>query len=62
MIAAARRHGALAGKVCGAGGGGCVTLVIDPDARERVEGAVVAAGGTLLPMKMDRDGVSIDSN
>jgi len=34
VIENARRNGALAGKVCGAGGGGCVVLLIEPDARE----------------------------
>ena len=57
IIASARRHGALGGKVCGAGGGGCVTLVIEPGARARVEAAVAGAGGILLPLKIDRDGV-----
>jgi D-glycero-alpha-D-manno-heptose-7-phosphate kinase len=57
VISSARRQGALAGKVCGAGGGGCVTLVIDPDARARVEAAVVAAGAKLLPLQIDRGGV-----
>jgi D-glycero-alpha-D-manno-heptose-7-phosphate kinase len=61
IIAAARRQGALGGKVCGAGGGGCVALVIDPDARERVEAAVSAAGGILLPMRIDRAGVQVQS-
>src|SRR5579872_5389982 len=59
VISSARRQGALAGKVCGAGGGGCVTLVIDPDARARVEAAVVAAGAKLLPLRIDRQGVSM---
>jgi D-glycero-alpha-D-manno-heptose-7-phosphate kinase len=57
VISSARRQGALAGKVCGAGGGGCVTLVINPDARARVEAAVVAAGAKLLPLQIDRGGV-----
>jgi D-glycero-alpha-D-manno-heptose-7-phosphate kinase len=62
VIAAARRHGALAGKVCGAGGGGCVTLVIDPEAREKVEAAVVKAGAKLLPFRIDRQGVSLEAS
>lgn len=57
IIAGARRAGALSGKVCGAGGGGCVALLIEPPVRARVEAAVVAAGGELLPMKIDRHGV-----
>jgi D-glycero-alpha-D-manno-heptose-7-phosphate kinase len=57
VISSSRRQGALAGKVCGAGGGGCVTLVIDPDARARVEAAVVASGAKLLPLRIDREGV-----
>ena len=62
VIFSARRQGALAGKVCGAGGGGCVTLVIDPDARGRVEAAIVAAGAKLLPLRIDRVGVLVQSD
>ncbi|HEV2299442.1 MAG TPA: hypothetical protein VGR72_13110 [Candidatus Acidoferrales bacterium] len=60
IIQSSRRAGGLAGKVCGAGGGGCVTLLIEPDARGRVEAAVEAAGGQLLPMKIDRSGVCVE--
>jgi len=62
VISSARRQGALAGKVCGAGGGGCVTLVIPPDARARVEAAVVVAGAKLLPLQIDRGGVLLQSD
>jgi len=62
IISSARRQGALGGKVCGAGGGGCLTLVIEPDARARVEAAVTAAGGTLLPLRIDRHGVQVRSD
>ncbi len=61
VIENARRNGALAGKVCGAGGGGCVVLLIEPDARERVERAVTEAGGAVLPMTIDRQGVQVIS-
>jgi len=59
IISAARRQGALAGKVCGAGGGGCVALLIDPAARKRVELAIAASGGDILPHGIDREGVRI---
>jgi D-glycero-alpha-D-manno-heptose-7-phosphate kinase len=59
IVAGTRRKGALAGKVCGAGGGGCVVLLIEPDAREGVESAAAAAGGQVLPMKIDRSGVQV---
>src|SRR3981189_1765265 len=61
VIENTRRNGALAGKVCGAGGGGCVVLLIEPDARERVERAIEDCGGELLPMRIDRQGVTVVS-
>ena len=61
IIDNSRKKGALAGKVCGAGGGGCVVLLIEPDARERVERAVEDAGGQLLPLRVDRQGVTVVS-
>jgi D-glycero-alpha-D-manno-heptose-7-phosphate kinase len=60
IIQGARRAGALSGKVCGAGGGGCVALLMEPDARCHVERAVEAAGGQLLPMHIDRGGVRVE--
>jgi D-glycero-alpha-D-manno-heptose-7-phosphate kinase len=61
IISSTRKKGALAGKVCGAGGGGCVVLLIDPDARPRVEKAILDSGGELLPMQIDRQGVTVVS-
>jgi D-glycero-alpha-D-manno-heptose-7-phosphate kinase len=60
-IAGARKSGALAGKVCGAGGGGCVVFLIEPGARERVERAISEAGAKVLPVKIDRQGVQVIS-
>jgi D-glycero-alpha-D-manno-heptose-7-phosphate kinase len=61
VIDDSRRKGALAGKVCGAGGGGCVVLMIEPDARQKVENAIRAAGAEVLPVKIDRQGVQVVS-
>src|SRR6202795_2358231 len=61
VIEGARKKGALAGKVCGAGGGGCVVLLIDPDARQRVEASILDAGAEVLPVKIDRQGVQVVS-
>src|SRR5215469_12101695 len=59
IIEGARKNGALSGKVCGAGGGGCVVLLIEPDARPEVENAIQQAGGEILPMSIDRSGVQV---
>src|SRR5215471_7224681 len=61
VIENARRNGALAGKVCGAGGGGCVVLLIEPDARDRVEKAITDAGAEVLRTTIDRQGVQVVS-
>src|SRR6202162_234363 len=50
MIHATRRKGALAAKVCGAGGGGCVLFLVEPDARERVASLIENGGATVLPV------------
>src|ERR1700731_1820275 len=61
VIEGARKKGALAGKVCGAGGGGCVVLLIEPDARQRVEASIRDVGAEVLPVKIDRQGVQVVS-
>jgi len=61
VIDGALRNGALAGKVCGAGGGGCVVLLIEPEARHRVESAILEAGAQLIPVTIDRHGVEVIS-
>jgi len=60
IIENARKKGALSGKVCGAGGGGCVVLLVNPETRESVEKSVVQSGGELLPMGIDRSGVQVN--
>lgn len=59
LIQIARKAGAQAGKVCGAGGGGCVVFLCEPAARERVENAIRAAGATVLPVSVAPKGVRL---
>ena len=59
MIEVTRRQGARAAKVCGAGGGGCVLFLVEPDSRERVASLIEKAGATVLPVKVARRGVKV---
>lgn len=59
LVAAARRRGAVAAKVCGAGGGGCVVFLCEPDARESVAEAITRHGGQVLPARVARAGLSV---
>jgi D-glycero-alpha-D-manno-heptose-7-phosphate kinase len=59
LIATSRKNGAVGAKVCGAGGGGCILFMIEPEARLRVEQKLVAAGAQLLPFAVAREGVSV---
>jgi D-glycero-alpha-D-manno-heptose-7-phosphate kinase len=59
LIAISRKNGALAAKVCGAGGGGCVLFMTEPDARVRVEEKLAAVGAQILPFAVARQGVSV---
>ncbi|HUF49134.1 MAG TPA: hypothetical protein VMM93_15055 [Vicinamibacterales bacterium] len=60
VLGRAWEAGALAGKVCGAGGGGCVVCLVEPDRRTAVADAITAAGATVLPVAVDTRGLAID--
>jgi D-glycero-alpha-D-manno-heptose-7-phosphate kinase len=55
----ANAAGALAGKVCGAGGGGCLFCLVEPDRRAQVSAALTAGGATVLPFTLERDGLQL---
>ncbi len=59
LLARAQAAGATAGKVCGAGGGGCVVCLTDPDRRLRVASALSAAGASILPFTIDTHGLRL---
>jgi D-glycero-alpha-D-manno-heptose-7-phosphate kinase len=59
LIAVAQKSGGRAAKVCGAGGGGCVLLMVEEGAKESVAEAVAEVGGRMLPLKVAREGLRI---
>lgn len=59
LIEATRRSGARAAKVCGAGGGGCVFFLVEPDAKERVQKAIEAEGAEVLRVSVAPRGVRV---
>jgi D-glycero-alpha-D-manno-heptose-7-phosphate kinase len=52
LMTLARSHGAMAGKSCGAGGGGCVVFLVEPEAKSAVEAALASAGGRVLGSRL----------
>jgi D-glycero-alpha-D-manno-heptose-7-phosphate kinase len=59
LIAVALRQGALAAKVCGAGGGGCIVFLTEPENREHISAAIRSYGGQVLPARVARDGLTV---
>jgi D-glycero-alpha-D-manno-heptose-7-phosphate kinase len=59
LVAVAMRQGALAAKVCGAGGGGCVVFLTEPETREHISAAIRSYGGQVLPALVARDGLTV---
>ena len=59
LIERARRTGALGSKVCGAGGGGCIASLAAPDDILAVTSALADGGATILPCKVDTDGLQL---
>ena len=59
MMAAARQAGALASKLCGAGGGGCMLTLAAPGRRAEVCAALRGAGAQILEVSLDKTGLSV---
>jgi D-glycero-alpha-D-manno-heptose-7-phosphate kinase len=60
ILDTARHLGALGGKVCGAGGGGCVVFCASSGEQERLEADLRAAGLTVLDFDFDSYGVYLE--
>lgn len=59
LVEVAMKNGARAAKVCGAGGGGCVVFLADPDAKSRVQQKLREARAQVLDCKVSRRGVRV---
>ncbi len=59
LIAVTRKAGSTAAKVCGAGGGGCVVFLVEPDAKQRVSDLITREGATVLAVKVAPQGVQV---
>jgi D-glycero-alpha-D-manno-heptose-7-phosphate kinase len=62
LLGAARQAGAAAGKVCGAGGGGCLFCIAAPDRVPAVRAALAAGGARLLDFRVERVGLTVDTD
>lgn len=60
MIAAASEAGALANKICGAGGGGCLLTLCDPQDRAAVEAALSSTGAQVMRHQITRQGLQVN--
>ncbi|MGQ9524295.1 MAG: GHMP family kinase ATP-binding protein [Armatimonadota bacterium] len=60
IMAAAKEAGALASKICGAGGGGCMITVTEPESRQAVEEALTRSGAKVMPYRIARKGVQME--
>lgn len=58
-VAAARRNGAKAARILGAGGGGCFILLAAPDRHEAVAKAAEGAGCRRLPFRFSKSGLKV---
>jgi len=59
LLTAAESLGAWGGKACGAGGGGCVAILVPDERREAIASALAGAGGTVLPARPTSQGLEL---
>ena len=62
MIRETARHGTLAAKVCGAGGGGCVVFLVEPGTKTAVEYSLKRLGGQIINFAVSREGLEVTAS
>jgi D-glycero-alpha-D-manno-heptose-7-phosphate kinase len=60
LIETGSRHGMLAARVCGAGGGGCVALLADPARRDEMVERIRDMKMEILPTRISETGVVVE--
>lgn len=50
--------GAIAGKACGAGGGGCLLFYCEEEQRSNIERALTEEGATIIPFSFEEEGLT----
>ena len=61
MLDAAQAAGAWGGKVCGAGGGGCLFCIGEPDKAPAIREALSKHGARLLDYRIETEGLRVDT-
>jgi D-glycero-alpha-D-manno-heptose-7-phosphate kinase len=59
LFVVAESAGAIGGKACGAGGGGCLYFVTEEGTQLAVVNALVAAGARYIPFQFEREGLQV---
>lgn len=62
LISGASRSGALASKICGAGGGGCMITLCSLENRSKVVESLQANGATIIDATICLDGIKINTS
>jgi len=61
MLAAATGAGAAGGKVCGAGGGGCLFCIGEPEHLPAIRQALAASGARVLDYRIETEGLKVET-
>lgn len=62
MIEVAKKGGAYGAKLSGAGGGDCMIALVSSETKEQVKEAIKNAGGEIIDININAEGVKIESN
>jgi D-glycero-alpha-D-manno-heptose-7-phosphate kinase len=62
MLAAATAAGAWSGKVCGAGGGGCLFCIGPPEHAPAIARALAARGARVLDFQVETEGLRVETS